>query len=50
MGGRHPSYDQKHRLPFNLDGGTAMNKQIILNVPVKDLDKSKAFFSTRRPT
>jgi predicted lactoylglutathione lyase len=31
--------------PFHLTQGRAMNQQIILNLPVKDLDKSKAFFS-----
>lgn len=31
--------------PFDLIQGDAMKKQIILNLPVKDLDKSKAFFA-----
>jgi len=35
----------KHRLPFHLNQGSVMKKQIILNLPVKDLNKSKAFFS-----
>jgi predicted lactoylglutathione lyase len=31
--------------PFHFCQGNAVNKQIILNLPVKDLDKSKAFFA-----
>jgi predicted lactoylglutathione lyase len=35
----------KHRSPIHFDPGNAMKKQIILNLPVRDLDKSKTFFS-----
>jgi predicted lactoylglutathione lyase len=34
----------KHRSPIHFDPGNAMKKQIILNLPVRDLDKSKTFF------
>src|SRR5450830_1401267 len=35
----------RHQPAHRLHQGTAMHKQIILNLPVKDLEKSRAFFS-----
>ena len=34
-----------HRAPFHLHKGDAMHQKIILNLPVQDLGKSRAFFS-----
>jgi predicted lactoylglutathione lyase len=35
----------RHHSPLTFQRGDVMNKQIIFNLPVRDLDKSKAFFS-----
>jgi predicted lactoylglutathione lyase len=35
----------QHPLSIHIQQGDAMNKQIIFNLPVKDLEKSRAFFS-----
>jgi uncharacterized protein len=41
-----PVVGMKHRMPIPpYTQGNAMNKQIILNLPVKNLDKSRAFFT-----